>query len=341
MDTELFREWHIELLAAECESFTEIERMAANLISVIRSDKSLSEGIVDGVAIVLREELELLQAEVTRKVCAQLVLVLASAHQILTILVDELVDTLVDVNRLDSELAGLTQITGRLSLVAIAFEEHAIVLECLKFVRKDIEAVWQGLLTGKRFVVFGFAATEFDLVETLTGISLDTSPELVLWADRILLRSFRVDILAVLGKVAVQDIAVALFPAGDELVVLGESIASEEGMRPAVAPATVAVEVRPARTFDVVKVDHLFVFGPDKLFDGTEVGILVLVEALDHVALLVVSHLRLVTSVTKLGFLLGIFHEVRIDGLVHVLLDAVGLILNLINEEHRDKVRSR
>lgn len=75
------------------------------------------------------------------------------------------------------------------------------------------EGLWDRIVAGDWRMVLSFAALELYLVETLAIIiSMDAGPEFVFGANCHLIFAFGLDVRAVLGEVAAQDVAPAFFP---------------------------------------------------------------------------------------------------------------------------------
>jgi len=137
-------------------------------------------------------------------------------------------------------------------------------------------------------VVFNFAASVHQLIETSTRLSKDSGPILVHGTDSRFASSLSIDVLAVLGEITADDTAAAFLPTTDVLMFTREQLASEEGIGSAVASTSFMVKAFPAVDTSIVQIDHFRIMRPDQFHDRTKKSIIVLVEAFDHT--LVVAH---------------------------------------------------
>ena len=114
-------------------------------------------------------------------------------------------------------------------------------------------------------MVLHLAALELNLIKAFTIYSVDAGPEEIHRADCYLVLSCGVNVLAILREIALLDVTVTLQPTFKEFSVRTELLASKEGVRWAVAPASVTTKLISAINCKAVKVVHSRVVGPDQL----------------------------------------------------------------------------
>lgn len=242
-----------------------IRRANASSITALLSDESEALWVVDSEAIVFRDELEILVPLVTRRVNGEVIIFcIILASDVSTLVVDDPVVT--------KEIVRLFESEFLLLVFFIRIQNHVFTVRMKEVTAVQLERSFalmieillrERVFTGKRLVVFSFAAFEFEMIQSATPISVDTGQEFVHRASRESVCSFCFDFRAILCEVAHMAIADAILPAGHEFIIRVEVVTSEPGMLLAKAFTTITIKCQHAIVILIVHVVHsFFVTGP-------------------------------------------------------------------------------